>query len=69
MPPMMVIGCLKRSLLTVEGGLHAAGIVRDPRHQKARTHFVKEIHRTAEHLAEELAPDISHHLVADPLHQ
>src|SRR6185437_11513572 len=48
--------------------LHDSGIVRDNRHQKSRARLVKEIHRVANHLAEKLTPDITDHLIADPLH-
>src|ERR1041384_8122495 len=32
-----------------ERNLHAAGIVRDPRHEEACRHLIKEIHRMAHH--------------------
>ena len=51
-----------------ERGLHQPGVVCDLRHEKAGLDFVKEIHRLANHLAEELGPDVGQHLVADPVH-
>src|SRR5437764_13179325 len=46
--------------------LHDACVVSDKRHQNARARLVKEIHRVAEHLAEELTADISDDLVTHP---
>ena len=39
------------------------GVVRDSRHEKAGLHLVKEIHRVAHHLAEELGADVGQHFV------
>src|SRR5438067_861402 len=52
-----------------EGHLHAAGIVGDARHEKARAHLVKEIHRMPDHFAEQLIANVRHDPVAHPLHK
>ena len=49
-----------------ERGLHHPGVVRDARHEKAGLRFVKEIHRVAHHLAEELGADVGQDFVAHP---
>src|SRR6202030_853715 len=48
--------------------LHAAGVVRNARHQKSGAHPIKEIHRVADDLAEELISNVAHRFIADPLH-
>ena len=48
--------------------LHDARVVGDTRHQKARAHLVKEIHRMANHLVKKLGANIGDDLVAYPLH-
>ncbi len=51
-----------------QGHLHGACVVGNTRHQKTRTHLIKEIHRVTHHLAEKLTTNIGDDLVAYPIH-